>query len=93
MGLVCTAGRPPERFGEPVRWDDVDIDRRPRHINFGTGGHACLGIHLAKRELRIVVEEFLKRFRNIRIKPGESYRYHTGRTFGIDYLPLVWDKA
>ncbi|MEZ4354960.1 MAG: amidohydrolase family protein [Myxococcota bacterium] len=23
MGLVCTAGRPPERFGEPVRWEDL----------------------------------------------------------------------
>ena len=69
----------------------VDIDRKPRHINFGTGVHICLAIHLAKREIRIVVEEFLKRFRNIRIRQGESYRYHTGRTFGMEYLPLEWD--
>jgi cytochrome P450 len=71
----------------------VDIDRRPRHLNFGTGTHYCLGVHLAKRELRIVIEEFLQRFRNIRIQDGASYRYHTGRTFGVDYLPLVWDQA
>jgi len=62
-------------------------------LAFGTGTHNCLGIHLAKRELRIVVEEFLARFRNIRIKPGEKRRYHTGRTFGMEYLPLVWDKV
>ena len=51
-----------------------------------------LGVHLAKRELKIVVEEFLTRFNNIRIKDGDAYRYHTGRTFGVDYLPLTWDK-
>lgn len=86
---ISLADRDPAVFANP---HEVDVDRKPRHINFGTGVHACLGIHLAKRELRIVIEEFLKRFRNIRIKPGETYRYHTGRTFGIDYLPLVWDK-
>ena len=87
---ISLADRDPAVFDNP---HEVDIDRKPRHINFGTGVHTCLGIHLAKRELRIVVEEFLKRFRNIRIKPGETYRYHTGRTFGIDYLPLVWYEA
>jgi len=87
---IMLADRDPSVFPNP---HVVDIDRKPRHINFGTGAHTCLGLHLAKREIRIVIEEFLKRFRNIRIKPGETYRYHTGRTFGIDCLPLVWDKA
>ena len=85
---LALANRDAEMFPEPERFD---LTRRPRHVNFGTGAHTCLGIHLAKREIRIVVEEFLKRFSNIRLKPGERYRYHTGRTFGIDYLPIVWD--
>jgi len=86
---ISLADRDPAVFENP---HVIDIDRKPRHINFGTGVHTCLGIHLAKRELRIVIEEFLTRFRNIRIKEGETYRYHTGRTFGVDYLPLVWDR-
>jgi cytochrome P450 len=86
---IALASRDPAVYPDPHR---VDIDRKPRHIAFGTGTHNCLGLYLAKREIRIVVEEFLKRFRNIRIRPGETYRYHTGRTFGIDYLPLVWDQ-
>jgi cytochrome P450 len=85
---ISLANRDPSVHANP---HVVDIDRKPRHINFGTGVHFCLAIHLAKREIRIVVEEFLKRFRNIRIREGESYRYHTGRIFGIDYMPLVWD--
>ncbi len=87
---IALANRDPAVFADP---HEIDIDRKSRHINFGTGVHSCLGIHLAKREIRIVLEELLKRFKNIRIKPGETYRYHTGRTFGMDYLPLVWDKV
>lgn len=87
---LSLADRDPAMFSHP---HEVDIDRKPRHLAFGTGTHNCLGIHLAKRELRIVIEEFLSRFRNIRIREGETYRYHTGRTFGVEYLPLVWDAA
>ena len=87
---LMLANRDPDVFPNPHA---VDIDRKPRHINFGTGAHSCLGVHLAKREIRIVVEEFLRRFRNIRLKPGETVRFHTGRTFGMDYLPLVFDRA
>lgn len=85
---ISLANRDPAVFADPHR---VDVARNPRHITFGTGTHTCLGIHLAKRELRMVIEEFLTRFRNIRIRPGETVRYHTGRTFGMEYLPLVWD--
>ncbi len=87
---LSLAGRDPALFDNP---HVIDIDRKPRHIAFGFGPHNCLGVHLAKREIRIVLEEFLSRFRDIRIKQGEVYRFHTGRTFGIDYLPLEWDAA
>lgn len=88
MMPIMLADRDPAVFENP---HVVDIERKPRHINFATGVHTCLGLHLAKRELRIVVEEFLAKFRNIRIKPGEIYRYHSVGTFGVDYLPLTWD--
>ncbi|MDE2597592.1 MAG: cytochrome P450, partial [Sphingomonadales bacterium] len=86
---ISLANRDPAMFDNPHM---VDIDRQPRHITFGTGTHNCIGIHLAKRELRIVLEEFLKRFRNIRLAEGQDYAYHTGRTFGLEKLPLVWDR-
>jgi cytochrome P450 len=84
---IMLANRDPAAFADP---HTIDIDRKPRHIAFGTGTHNCLGIHLAKRELRIVLEEFLAAFDNVRLKPGETPRHHTGRTFGFDYLPLTW---
>jgi cytochrome P450 len=87
---LSLANRDPNVFPNP---HGVDIDRRPRHIAFGTGVHTCLGLHLAKREIRTVVEEFLKQLHNIRLPEGERYKFHTGRTFGVDYLPLQWDAA
>lgn len=85
---LALANRDPAHYADP---HFVDIDRKSRHIAFGFGAHNCLGVHLAKRELRTVVAAFLSRFDNIRIKSGETCRHHTGRTFGIDYLPLEWD--
>jgi cytochrome P450 len=71
----------------------VDIDRKARMTTFATGPHICLGIHLARRELKVALEAFLSRFRNIRIREGETYRFHTPAVLGVDYLPLEWDRA
>jgi cytochrome P450 len=84
---IMLANRDPAVHANP---HVVDIERKPRHITFGTGTHNCLGLHLAKREIRIVLEEFLTAFENIRLKSADAPRYHTGRTFGFDCLPLTW---
>jgi cytochrome P450 len=83
------ASRDPQAYDNP---HVVDPDRRARGLAFAAGAHTCLGIHLAKRELRIVIEAFLSRFRNIRIREGRRYEYHTGAVFGIDRLPLQWSR-
>lgn len=84
------AARDPQAYDEPHR---VDIDRAPRHLAFGTGPHTCIGLRLAKREIRIVLEAFVARFRNVRIAPGERHAFHTGNVFGVDRLPLVWERV
>lgn len=84
------AGRDPRAWPDPHR---IDIDRHPRHITFGTGPHVCLGVHLAKREMKIMLEAFLGRMRNIRRPEGGRYEYHTTNTIGVDQLDLEWDPA
>lgn len=83
------AARDPKQYPDPHR---VDIDRRTRNLTLATGVHNCLGIHLAKREIRIVLEEWLPRFLNIRVPDGESVEWHTGAVWGVDRLPLTWDR-
>lgn len=70
----------------------VDIERSPNnHIAFGAGPHRCLGSHLARRELRIALEEWHKRIPEYRITPG-SELFETGGQLGLTSLPLEWGK-
>lgn len=70
----------------------VDIGRSPNnHIAFGAGPHRCLGSHLARRELRIAVEEWNKRIPEYRLVPGTQL-IETGGMIGLTSLPLEWDR-
>lgn len=69
----------------------VDFDReKPVHAAFGNGPHACPGAVLARRELRIFLEEWLTRIPEFRIKPGTKPVLATGMVNGILRLELVW---
>jgi cytochrome P450 len=83
------ASRDPREYAAPHRFD---IARRARSMTFATGAHNCAGVHLAKREIRIVLEEFLSRFDNIRIPEGQSAVWTTQTIWGVKQLPLEWDK-
>ena len=47
-------------------------------------------MHLARREMRIALEEFLKAIPPFRIKDGYVVKTHTGGILQPDKLPLVW---
>ena len=65
--LYASANRDEREFPDPDRFD---IARRPpRILSFGHGTHACLGIHIAKAEGRIALEELLRALARIRGRP------------------------
>ena len=66
--VLGTANRDPRRFENPDVLDPELADRG--HLTFGGGIHRCLGSHLARRELRLVVEEFLRVIPDYEIEPG-----------------------
>jgi len=82
------ASRDERVYADPHR---IDIDRKARHLTLATGVHNCLGIHLAKRELRLVLEQWLSRTRTIRMQPGASATWHTQGVWGVASLPIAWD--
>lgn len=68
----------------------VDINRSPNnHIAFGAGPHRCLGSHLARRELRVAVEEWLRRIPDFALVAGVELE-ETGGQIGLTSLPLTW---
>ncbi|WP_220187854.1 cytochrome P450 [Pseudonocardia pini] len=67
----------------------VDLDRAvTRHISFGAGPHRCLGSHLARQELAVMLEEWHRQIPDYEVA-GPS-REHGGGVWGLESLPLRW---
>ena len=81
------AGNDPTYYDEPVK---IDFDRRPAHLSLG-GIHTCLGMHLARIELQIAIEEFVKAIPEFRIKDGFKVPYFVGNIVHIPDLQLQWN--
>ena len=81
------ANRDPAAFPDP---DVLDVGRPEagRHVAFGAGQHRCLGSHLAKRELRLCIEEICK-LSTFDLVPGTVVTYRAGPARGPASLPVV----
>jgi cytochrome P450 family 142 subfamily A polypeptide 1 len=90
--LYQSANRDPEHFDRP---DEFDVGRSPNdHLAFGIGNHFCLGIHLARLEIRTVFEAIAQRFPDMRVAPGAQPVYARANFVrGIESLPVVFTPA
>ena len=80
------ANRDPEMFD---RADEVLIDREVnRHAAFGLGPHRCAGSHLARMELRVAVEEWLRAFPEFHLEDPGAVQWSAGQVRGPRVLPL-----
>jgi cytochrome P450 len=79
------------RFPNPMT---VDFDRkRTAHATFGVGEHFCVGSMLARAELRVFAEHWLKSIPDFHIKPGAKIKYRGGFNINYEELPLVVGTA
>ncbi|MCB0995645.1 MAG: cytochrome P450, partial [Acidimicrobiales bacterium] len=87
---VHSANRDPSRWDDP---DTFDITRPLKgHVSFGQGNHICLGMHFARMELRVALEEIIERLPNLRLDP-DADDLHISGLFARSAirLPCVWD--
>lgn len=72
--------------------DDPVLDGKVhRHWGFGGGPHRCLGSHLARMELTVIVAEWLRQIPDFELRDG--YRPEIAfpsKTFALTALPLRW---
>lgn len=80
-----SANHDPAQFENPR---DFDASRSPnRHAAFGAGAHQCLGLHLARMEMKILFETILDRIESIELA-GEPKRATSTFVGGLKTLPL-----
>jgi cytochrome P450 len=89
--LMLPAGNlDPKVFPDPWRFD---LDRQYKmHLAFNVGPHHCIGVHLARLELQVFWEEWLRRLPNVRHDPYRPVVLRAGLTLAVQELPLVWDR-
>lgn len=85
MMNYVAANHDPAQFDDPRKFDAA---RSPnRHLAFGAGAHQCLGLHLARLEMRILFEALLDRIETLELA-GEPRRSNSTFVGGLKTLPL-----
>lgn len=91
--LLCygAANRDPAVFARPeelVLERPVSRQTANRHLAFGSGPHGCMGIHLARLEMRVALQECLGVLGDYCIDPEGQIGWASGETEGMNSLPL-----
>jgi cytochrome P450 len=89
--LYQSANRDEDVFDRP---DEFDVTRSPNpQIAFGVGPHVCMGINLARLEIRVLFEELVRRFPDMHVAPGFTPTYvehalvHAIETMPVEFTP------
>jgi len=84
------ANHDPAQFEDPRKFD---ASRSPnRHLAFGAGAHQCLGLHMARLEMRILFNELLDRIETLELA-GEPKRAKSTFVGGLKTLPIRYSLS
>jgi cytochrome P450 len=91
---LYASGNDDETVFECPRKFDLERKNIVRHVAFGGGVHRCVGLALARMEIKVAAREFVRRLKDIRLEiPVEDIRYlPTIATRSIESLPLSFSK-
>jgi cytochrome P450 len=82
------ANRDPAMFPDAEK---VVLDRKEnRHAAFGLGIHRCVGSNLARMEMTVALEEWLKRIPDFRLDPAGKVSWSEGTVRGPRQLPMLF---
>jgi hypothetical protein len=85
--LYASANRDEREFLEP---DVYDMRRQaPRSLSFSHGTHACIGLHVARKEGELAINELLRRHPQYEIDGAGLERYETEFVQGYSKVPIV----
>lgn len=88
LSILALGSRDDRRFEKP---NTFDIERpQQTGLTFSSGPHLCVGHNLARLEIRILTEEWVKRMPAFELKPGVRHVARAGTVMALESLPLVW---
>jgi cytochrome P450 len=87
LGIV-QACRDPRKFDNPTEFDPKRAELN-HHLGWGAGPHRCIGMHLARHEIIIAVQEWHRRIPNYRVTDGAELT-DRGVQLSLPTLPLEW---
>jgi cytochrome P450 len=93
MASAAAANLDPSVFTDPER---ADVARDPNpHVAFGHGAHFCLGAHLARMEMQVAIETFLRRLPDARlaVEPDEVPWRPGSTVWGLAELPVRFGEG
>lgn len=92
--LLFASGNDDETVFEGARDFDMDRKNLSRHLTFGAETHSCVGIHLARMEVKVAAQEISKRLKNIKLAvPVDEIKYvPTPAMLSIESLPLTFER-
>ena len=86
--LLPACNYDPDVFTNPR---ETDFHRRRKPVlAFAGGVHSCMGAHLARLEIKIALQEWLRRIPAFSLQGGSRIEYRPGGVVGPDAVPLVW---
>ena len=84
----ASANRDEAEFADAERFDP--LRERNRHVAFGVGPHRCAGSNPARLNLRIALDEIVRRMDDIRLQDGADVHYHSTSTRSPLSLPIAF---
>lgn len=91
--VQASANRDPRHFENP---DDFNIYRQNAadHLTFGYGAHQCMGKNIARLEMRVILDEFVRRLPHMQLVEDQTFEYLPNTSFrGPKSLWVEWEPA
>ena len=91
--VQASANFDPRHFENP---DQIDLyrDNSVEHLTFGYGAHQCMGKNIGRMEMRVFLEEFVRRLPHVRLVEGQKFDFLSNTSFrGPSQLWVEWDPA